>query len=77
MAAVGSPKILIFRGSIWTFVLSVWPFGSCGSTGKAAHAQTPFQVGFPLESRRFVHVLDEMTVDLMLEELDTVPDLVG
>ena len=58
--------------------------GSSGSAmllnklvGKAAHAQTPFHIGFPLESRRFVHVLDEMTVDLLLEELDTVPDLVG
>lgn len=58
--------------------------GSSGSVmllnelvGKAAHAQTPFHIGFPLESRRFVHVLDEMTVDLLLEELDTVPDLVG
>jgi hypothetical protein len=57
--------------------------GSSGSVmlltdlvGKADHEKTPFQVGFPLESRRFVHVLDEMTVDLLLEELDTVPDLV-
>lgn len=57
--------------------------GSSGSVmllnalvGKAAHEQTPFHIGFPLESRRFVHVLDEMTVDLLLEELDTVPDLV-
>lgn len=41
------------------------------------HYETPFHVGFPLESGRFVHVLDEMTVDLLLEELDTVPDLVA
>jgi hypothetical protein len=33
--------------------------------------------GFRLESGRFVHVVDEMTVDLLLEELDTVPDLVA
>ncbi|MFK0377861.1 hypothetical protein [Pandoraea sp. NPDC090278] len=58
--------------------------GSSGSlmllselVGKTAHTNTPFHIGFPLESRRFVHVLDEMTVDLLLEELDTVPDLVG
>lgn len=57
--------------------------GSSGSmmllnelVGKSAHAETPFHIGFPLKSRRFVHVLDEMTVDLLLEELDTVPDLV-
>ncbi len=42
-----------------------------------AHYEEPFQIGFPLESGRFVHVLDEMTVHLLLEELDTVPDLVS
>ena len=41
------------------------------------HYDTPFRVGFPLANGRFVHVLDEMTVDLLLEELDTVPDLVN
>ncbi len=41
------------------------------------HYKTPFHIGFPLESGRFVHVLDEMTVDVLLEELDTVPDLVN
>jgi hypothetical protein len=57
--------------------------GSSGSVmlssdvkGKA-HLEAPFHVGFPLDSGRFVHVLDEMTVDLLLEELDTVPDLVS
>lgn len=38
-----------------------------------AHHGTPFQIGFPLKNRRFVHVLDEMTVDVLLEELDTAP----
>ncbi|MBP4049686.1 hypothetical protein J9978_09255 [Chromobacterium violaceum] len=41
-----------------------------------AHYEQPFEVGFPLKGRRFVHVLDEVTVDALLEELDTVPDLV-
>ena len=41
-----------------------------------AHYEHPFEVGFPLKGRRFVHVVDEMTVDALLEELDTVPDLV-
>jgi len=41
------------------------------------HFDMPFQVGFPLATRRFVHVLDEMVVDILLEELDTVPDLVS
>lgn len=40
------------------------------------HYKHPFEVGFPLKGRRFVHVLDEVTVDVLLEELDTVPDLV-
>jgi len=41
------------------------------------HYEMPFHIGFPLDSRRFVHVLDEVTVGLLLEELDTVPDLVS
>lgn len=44
--------------------------------GKAAHEEAPFHIGFPLESGRFVHVLDELTVELLLDELDTVADLV-
>jgi hypothetical protein len=36
----------------------------------------PFRIGNPLPNR-FVHVLDEMTVDTVLRELDTVPDLVA
>jgi hypothetical protein len=41
------------------------------------HLNEPFTVGFPLPGRRFVHVLDELTVDGLLQELDTVPDLVA
>lgn len=41
-----------------------------------AHLDEPFSVGFPLPGRRFVHVLDELTVDALLQELDTLPDLV-
>lgn len=41
-----------------------------------AHYERPFEVGFPLQGRRFLHVLDEVTVDILLEELDTVSDLV-
>lgn len=42
-----------------------------------AHSAVPFRIGFPLRSRRFVHTLDEMTVDVLLNELDTVPDLIA
>lgn len=45
--------------------------------GRAAHEQTPFHIGQPLESGSFVHVLDEVTINLLLDELDTVPDLVA
>jgi hypothetical protein len=41
-----------------------------------AHYDHPFEVGFPLKGRCFVHALDEVTIDALLEELDTVPDLV-
>lgn len=41
------------------------------------HYNRPFHIGFPPENGSFVHVLDEMTVTLLLEELDTVPDLVS
>lgn len=60
-----------------------WGRGSSGSLmlnnaiAGDAHYTTPFRVGFPLPSRRFVHVLDEMTVDVLLEELDTAPDLIA
>ena len=42
-----------------------------------AHFGAPFQIGFPLKGRRFVHVLDEMTIAALLEELGTVPDLIS
>ncbi len=41
------------------------------------HHDNPFHVGFPLPNRRFVHVLDELTIGLLLDELDTVPDFVA
>ncbi|WP_081630068.1 hypothetical protein [Thiomonas sp. FB-6] len=41
-----------------------------------AHHHHPFEVGFPLDDRRFVHVLDEVTLEALLDELDTLPDFV-
>jgi hypothetical protein len=41
-----------------------------------SHLSVPFRVGMLLPGR-FVHVLDDVTVDLLLAELDTVPDLVS
>jgi hypothetical protein len=42
-----------------------------------AHYTTPFRVGYPSLDSRFIHVFDEMTVEVLLDELDTVPDLVA
>lgn len=42
-----------------------------------AHLQEPFRIGWPAGKKRFVHILDEMTLDILLDELDTVPDLVA
>jgi len=60
-----------------------WGKGSSGSLfldteiqGKA-HAEHPFKVGWPLTTKRMVHVLDEETLDVVLGELDTVADFVA
>lgn len=42
-----------------------------------AHLQVPFRIGWPAGKKRFVHVLDEMALDIILEEFDTVPDLIA
>lgn len=43
--------------------------------GKNAHLNEPFHVGWPLGRGEFVHVLDDHTLPLLLQELDTVADL--
>jgi hypothetical protein len=45
--------------------------------GIADHEKTPFHIGQPLENGRFIHVLDEITVHLLLDELNTVPDFIA
>lgn len=40
------------------------------------HENQPFKVGWPLDNKRFVHVFDDVTLALVLRELDTVSDLV-
>jgi len=44
--------------------------------GRSDHEKMPFHIGQPLESGRFIHVFDEITVNLLLDELDTVPDFI-
>lgn len=40
------------------------------------HKTQPFMVGWPLKKRLFIHVFDELTLDVLLGELDTAPDLI-
>ena len=58
--------------------------GSSGSVmlqstlkGCSEHEADPFKVGYPLENGRFVHIWDEVTANLLLDELDTISDLVA
>ncbi|HEE9764454.1 hypothetical protein ACL6MW_01560 [Pseudomonas putida] len=36
----------------------------------------PFMIGRPLHKKRFIHILDELTLDILLTELDTASDFV-
>lgn len=38
------------------------------------HFQTPFAIGLPEPDKHFVHVFDEVSIDLLLRELDTAAD---
>jgi len=42
----------------------------------AAHETKPFNVGWPLGRERFVHVLDDTSLELLMNELDTAPDFI-
>lgn len=59
-----------------------WGGGSSGSLFidtslvQSEHSRAPFRVGWVLPNKRFVHVLDETTLDIVLQELDTVSDFV-
>lgn len=72
--------IAVTRGS-YTAAHAYWNKQSSGSLmidtslDGRAHLQEPFRIGWPADKKRFVHILDEMTLDILLEELDTVPDL--
>jgi hypothetical protein len=39
------------------------------------HEQEPFQIGWPLGRSKFIHVFDDLTLELIMNELDTVADL--
>lgn len=41
------------------------------------HLETPFTVGLVTPNQGYVHVLDELTLEVVLRELDTISDLVA
>jgi len=41
------------------------------------HLETPFTFGQPDPAKGFVHAFDEVTVELLMSELDTAPDFIG
>ncbi len=57
-------------GSIGSLVLDSSVVGE-------AHDQTPFTVGYVLPSIKFVHVFDELTLDFVFNEIDTISDFVS
>ncbi|GAB5605771.1 hypothetical protein [Sideroxyarcus sp. TK5] len=60
-----------------------WGGGSSGSLFidtelvQRDHYSAPFRIGWTLPSRRIVHVFDETTLDIVLQELDTISDFVN
>ena len=75
-------RIAVTRGSN-AAAHEYWDKQSSGSLmidtcveGLTEHLEVPFTIGWPDSRERFVHVLDEMTLDVLLEELDTLPDLI-
>lgn len=44
-------------------------------TGKA-HETEPFTVGQPMPEKQFVHVFDEVSIELVMSEVDTAPDFI-
>lgn len=49
-------------------------FGLNSAIEGAGHLQTPFVVGLPEPNKYFVHVFDEVSIELLLSELDTAAD---
>lgn len=41
------------------------------------HEKAPFMIGWPIDRKNFIHILDELTLDALLNELDTAPDFIS
>ena len=74
--------IAVTRGAV-EHATKYWGGGSSGSLFidtklvQKDHYNAPFRVGWVLPNRRFVHVFDETTLDIVLQELDTATDFVN
>lgn len=73
--------VAVTRGS-YEACKEYWNHQSTGSLildtelmGAKAH-DVPFKIGWPAGRERFVHVLDELTLNVLLRELDTVTDFI-
>lgn len=42
--------------------------------GEDEHFKMPFQIGFPDESKKFVHFFDDESIDIVFKEFDTISD---
>lgn len=51
-------------------------FGVCSAIEGDAHLTAPFLIGLPEPNKQFVHVFDEVTVDLLMNEFDTAIDFI-
>lgn len=51
-------------------------FGICSSLEGDAHSTVPFLIGSPEPSKQFVHVFDEVTIELLMREFDTAIDFI-
>ncbi|MEG0719965.1 MAG: hypothetical protein RR811_15895, partial [Comamonas sp.] len=77
-------RIAVAHGSMRATELYWESFGGTrGSSGSLflnnqligkEHYEEPFHIGWPLGLDEFVHVLDDLTLSLLLQELDTVAD---
>lgn len=74
--------IAVTRGAA-DHAITYWGGGSSGSffidteLVQKDHYNAPFRVGWVLPNRRLVHVFDETTLDIGLQELDTASDFVN
>lgn len=79
--AVRFHLVAVTRGS-WDAALAAQggkgfgSFGVCSSLESDAHLTAPFFIGLPEPNKQFVHVFDEGTIELLMNEFDTAIDFI-